>query len=242
MTENTFCRREKKLLVDTALVPMLQQEMLIYMEADSHNIENKPYLISNIYFDNDSDDCIRHSISKPSYKEKLRLRAYGIPSKNSLVFLEIKKKLNRVGTKRRAELTLQQAEEYLATGAHPPMLSYLNDQVLCEIDYYRNITGAVPKVYISYLRNAYFGRKDHSLRATFDSHILTRRHDLHLENGSYGSPLLPEGKTLLEIKFSGALPVWFAHLLSQYQLNFSSFSKYGKEYQKFLICNTAQFF
>ena len=235
MVENTFCRREKKLLVDTKLIPSLKQELLLHMQPDKHNKDGKPYVISNLYFDNDSDDSIRHSISKPSYKEKLRLRVYGeAPTKDNQAFIEIKKKLNRVGTKRRAVLTLRQAEEYIATGLHPQGLSYLDEQVLCEIDYYRSVTHAYPKVYISYQRNAYFGLDDHSLRVTIDQDILTRRDNLVLDGGRYGTPLLPPGKTLLEIKFSGALPLWMANFMSQNQLTFGSFSKYGTEYRHYL--------
>ena len=238
LKENTFCRREKKLLVDSQLIPVLKQEFLRYMRPDKHNKDGLPYVISNLYFDNDCDDSIRHSISKPSFKEKLRLRVYGLsPAKDSEAFIELKKKLNRVGTKRRAVLTLGQAEDYIATGRHPDGLSYLDEQVLREIDYYLSVTHAAPKVYISYQRNAYFGMEDSSLRITIDQDILTRRDNLVLDDGRYGTPLLPEGKTLLEIKFTGALPMWMANLMSQYHLTFGSFSKYGTEYKHFLWNN-----
>jgi hypothetical protein len=81
------------------------------------------------------------------------------------------------------------------------------------------------------MRNAYFGKEDPSFRVTFDCDVLTRRDDLLLESGRYGAPLLPEGKTLLEIKFSGAVPLWFARIMSRHGLSFGSFSKYGQEYK-----------
>ena len=58
------------------------------MEQDEYG----KHTISNIYFDTDEYDLIRKSLEKPIYKEKLRLRAYGIPSENSDTFIEIKKK------------------------------------------------------------------------------------------------------------------------------------------------------
>ena len=142
-----------------------------------------------------------------------------------------------MGTKRRAVLTLGQAEEYIATGRHPDGLSYLDEQVLREIDYYLSVTHARPKVYISYRRNAYFGLEDRSLRVTIDSDIVTRRENLALDGGRYGTQLLPPGKTLLEIKFSGALPLWMANVMSQYHLTFGSFSKYGTEYRHYMWDN-----
>ena len=54
-----------------------------------------------------NSDAIRHSISKPYYKEKLRLRSYKLPTNtNDKVFLELKKKINGIVSKRRLSLPL----------------------------------------------------------------------------------------------------------------------------------------
>ena len=233
MAQNIFCRREKKLLIDAALAPVLQNEIAPYMIADKHNKNGEPYTICNLYFDDDADSIIRHSISKPDFKEKMRLRSYGTPDADGKVFLEIKKKVCRVGSKRRVAMKLCEAYEYLNHGTHPAGASALEQQILREMDYYRATYPVRPKVYISYLRHAYHGKDDDSFRVTFDRDILTRRDDLALELGRYGTPLLPEGKVLLEIKFSGAVPLWFARIMSAHRLSFGSFSKYGNEYKRY---------
>lgn len=64
------------------------------------------HTISNIYFDTGNFELIRHSIEKPVYKEKLRLRAYGQVTEKSRVFVELKKKYDGIVYKRRAELSL----------------------------------------------------------------------------------------------------------------------------------------
>ncbi|MBO5898415.1 MAG: polyphosphate polymerase domain-containing protein [Clostridia bacterium] len=231
MAQNTFCRREKKLLIDQALMPVLQRELEPYMDADKYNVDGQPYPICNLYFDDDADSIIRHSISKPTFKEKMRLRSYGTPDMDTKVFLEIKRKSCRIGTKRRIKMKLSEAYAYLNHGTPPSDMSPLDTQILREFDYYRAINPVYPKVYISYMRNAYFGKDDPSFRVTFDREILTRREDVALESGRYGTPLLPEGKVLLEIKFTGAVPLWFARLMSSHGLSFGSFSKYGNEYK-----------
>ena len=231
-TKNTFERREKKLLIDNCKVDSFVRDILPYMVPDEYNIDGKPYMISNLYFDDELDSIIRTSVSKPPFKEKLRVRSYGIPDENTKVFIEIKRKLKGIGTKRRARLTLSQLREYLDTGKHPEGLKYIDEQVLCEIDYYLQINKVKPKVYISYMRNAYFGKDDPDFRVTLDKEITTRRYDLDLSLGSYGDLLLPEGKTLLEIKFAGAVPLWFARVMSKYSLSFGSYSKYGMEFKK----------
>lgn len=232
MAKHTFERREKKMLIDNAIVEDFTKDILEYMDPDEYNFDGKPYMISNLYFDDDGDNIIRFSVSKPKYKEKLRVRSYGVPNDDTKVFIEIKRKLRGVGTKRRAKIRLGQLCEYLATGKHPEGLKYIDEQVLCEIDYYLETYKVEPKVYISYMRNAFFGKEDKNFRVTLDKEITTRRYDLDLSLGSYGEQLLPEGKTLLEIKFEGAVPLWFAHIMSKYSMSFQSYSKYGTEFKK----------
>ncbi len=231
MVQNTFKRREKKILVCESLLPEIEKRLLEYFTPDSHNVDGKPYEICNIYFDNERREITRHSNSKPFYKEKLRLRSYGTPSSSDNVFFEIKRKMNKIGTKRRAVMTLDKIYDFLENGTISEDESYINRQVLSEIDYFIKTNDAKPFVYISYLRNAYFGKDDPSLRLTIDREILTRHHDLHLEAGRYGDALLPEGKVLMEIKFHGGVPMWFASIMSEYSLSFTRFSKVGKEFE-----------
>ena len=104
--QNTFERREKKVLVDEELFPEIEKKILTHFVADKYNVGGKPYEICNIYFDDEYRSVTRHSVSKPEYKEKLRLRSYGTPTLSEDVFLEIKRKLSGIGTKRRACLSL----------------------------------------------------------------------------------------------------------------------------------------
>lgn len=52
--------------------------------------------ICNIYFDTENYDLTIRSLEKPTYKEKVRVRSYGTPSNEDIVFLEIKKKYEGV--------------------------------------------------------------------------------------------------------------------------------------------------
>lgn len=232
MAKHTFERREKKMLIDNSIVNDFVNDILEYMTPDEYNINGEPYMISNLYFDDDGDNVIRHSVSKPRFKEKLRVRSYGVPTEDTKVFIEIKRKLRGVGTKRRARLSLRQLRNYLETGKHPEDLRYIDEQVLREIDYYRATYDVSPKVYVSYMRTAFFGKENKKFRITLDKDITTRRYDLDLSLGSYGDKLLPEGKTLLEIKFEGAVPLWFARIMSKYSISFLPYSKYGREFKK----------
>lgn len=230
MAQNTFERREKKILLDEALFPEIEERILEYFVPDPHNIDSKPYEICNIYFDNKCRDVTRHSVSKPFFKEKLRLRSYGTPSLSDNVFFEIKRKMKGIGTKRRAVLPLSDVYKFLRDGTLPDTESYMNRQVLNEIDYFIKSQRLEPTVYIGYMRKAYFGKDDPSLRLTFDRDIVTRHTSLQLEDGRFGDALLPSGKILMETKFLGGTPLWFARLMSEYGLTYESFSKVGREF------------
>ena len=116
--------------------------------------------------------------------------------------------------------------------------SYINQQVLREISYFIETYDVKPKTYVSYRRYAFYSKNDPNLRITFDTDIVSRRDDLRLELGNYGETLLDENKMIIEIKFTGSIPLWFAHILSDFGLAIGSFSKIGHEYKKNLL-NTA---
>lgn len=80
-----------------------------------------------------------------------------------------------------------------------------------------------------------FGKDNKELRITFDTNVRTRRADLRLEAGDYGNLLLDKDQMIMEIKTEGNIPLWLSQLLSEYRIYKTSFSKYGKEYEKMLI-------
>jgi len=88
----TFKRFENKYRVDQRTWEMLQSQLLDRMEPDAYNQNGRTYSISNLYYDTPDSHLIRTSLQKPVYKEKLRLRAYGVPGLDEKVYLEIKKK------------------------------------------------------------------------------------------------------------------------------------------------------
>ncbi|TYQ15439.1 UNVERIFIED_CONTAM: VTC domain-containing protein [Acetivibrio alkalicellulosi] len=232
MAIEVFNRYEKKFILTAKVYEEIQHILKQYMELDEYNKLHPYYTICNIYYDTMNNELIRKSISKPKYKEKLRLRGYGIPSLEEKVYLEIKKKVNGIVNKRRTKLALKEAYKYVYTCEKPEIKSYMNKQVLNEISYFLRLYNLVPKIYIAYDRKAYFGINNRDLRITFDTNIRTRRKDLRLEYGDYGEKLLPEDVYLMEVKAEKSIPIWLSRMLSDYKLFKTSFSKYGVEYKK----------
>ncbi|MGN1084712.1 MAG: polyphosphate polymerase domain-containing protein, partial [Lachnospiraceae bacterium] len=176
----------------------------------------------------------RRSLEKPVYKEKLRLRSYGVAAPEDKVFLEIKKKYKGLVNKRRTKLKLAEAYEFVRTGKVPPYQPYMNTQVLNELCYFLHRMELVPAVFLSYDRVALFGKENKEFRVTFDRNITTRRYDLGLHYGVYGEKLLPEDEWIMEVKIDRAMPLWMTKLLSEFQIYPASFSKYGTEYKNYI--------
>ncbi|MCE3203964.1 polyphosphate polymerase domain-containing protein [Paenibacillus sonchi] len=234
MAIEVFNRYENKYLLDHTAYQKLYNDLLEYMEPDDYNKQHEFYSITNLYYDTAHDSLIRSSLAKPKYKEKLRLRAYGVPDQDTKVYLEIKKKVFGLVNKRRTSLKLQEAYDFVATGVEPECREYMNKQVIEEIKYFLSRYDLMPKVYLSYERKALFCKNNRDLRITFDTNIRSRRYDLKLEHGTHGEYLMPQGQWLMEVKAEKTIPVWLAKMLSEHRMYRTSFSKYGNEYKKML--------
>lgn len=235
MTGNTFKRYELKYFLTPQQFRSMIKEMKEHMVFDSYCQKGQPYMIYSIYFDTADDTLIRRSLEKPYYKEKLRLRSYKMPSVNSdRIFLELKKKVGGIVTKRRAVMRYDEAMRFVATGEEPVGESYQDRQVIEEISDFLSRYTVTPKVFISYERMAFFGKTDPDLRISFDHSILTRRDHVNLFDGDYGSDLLEDGGYLMEVKCEASMPLWLSNQLSCLRTYSSSFSKYGAEYKRYL--------
>lgn len=234
MAIEVFNRIEKKYMITEDVCDKFIKKISPYMETDEFCKDGKMYPINNIYFDTKDNDLIRTSIDKPIYKEKLRLRSYGIPSIDDIVFLEIKKKYRGVVNKRRTLLTLRQAYAFLFEGIMPEEGEYLNRQVLNELKFFMEYYKPAAKLFLAYDRVAMFGKEDSNLRITFDRNIRSRRNDLRLENSDRGEKLLADNLVLLEIKTSTSFPLWLVDILDEFDMKGISFSKYGTEYKNYM--------
>ena len=224
----TFKRYELKFMLTQSRKQALLQVMEPYMALDQYGRTT----IQNLYYDTDSFRLVRRSMERPEYKEKLRVRSYGTAREGGRVFVELKKKYDHVVYKRRLTLPEPDAMAWLAgdKSAAP------DSQIGREIDYfctfYRDLR---PQVFLSYEREAYFERGGGDFRVTFDENILTRRAALSLKTSPWGTPLLPHGTVLMELKTPGGIPLWMTRFLTENHIYKTSFSKYGTAYQNVIF-------
>lgn len=223
----SFERYEKKFFLTPEKYQKISQIISEHMKADVYG----QYTICNIYYDTDDWRLIRASIEKPVYKEKLRVRSYGVPSDEDTVFVELKKKLEGVVYKRRITAQMYAVEPFL----YGLMPYPCGGQVGREIQYFQSFYHAEPKVFIAYDRMAFAGVEDSGLRVTFDRNIRWRTSQLDLRSGDYGEPLLDDDRILMEIKFPGVCPLWLSKALSENEIFPTSFSKYGTCYRENIL-------
>lgn len=225
--QTVFKRYELKYMLDEKQKQTILTAMAPFMKADKYGKTT----IRNIYFDTDSYAIIRRSIEKPAYKEKLRIRSYRQAGSGSTVFVELKKKYKSVVYKRRISLPEDEVMRWLCESG-----GGRDTQISREVDYFMSLYGDLhPAVFLSYERDAFYSKEDSDFRVTFDENILCRTDDISLKSEVYGDPILPKGKTLMEIKCSGGMPLWMARLLSSEKLYKTSFSKYGTYYREFIF-------
>lgn len=228
-TQYSFQRIEKKYFISPAQAETMLGEMRQHMTADRYG----EYAIGNIYCDTDNFRLIRASLEKPAYKEKLRIRCYGVPKAGDKVFVELKKKCGGVVYKRRVTAPLPQAERFLRTETAPAEWGQIGQ----ELQWFQRFYDTMPRMYIGYDRTAWAGTEDPELRITFDRNIRWRCDRLTLDAGDDGKRLLPEDQILMEVKIPGACPLWLCRALSAQYIYPASFSKYGACYKE--MCREA---
>ncbi len=222
--DSIFKRYELKYLLTGEQYVMIKKLMDEYMRNDDYGCSD----VVNVYFDTPDFLLVRRSIEKPIYKEKLRIRCYGVANKNSDVFVELKRKYDSVVYKRRVLVKENRLADVLSGSGG-------KTQIEKEIDYFiKRYQDISPQMVISYRREALYAKDDDNLRVTFDRDILWRNYDLSLESGIYGLPVLPEGEILMEVKTADSFPLWLARFLSANRIYKTSFSKYGNAYVQYL--------
>lgn len=227
----TFKRYEKKYVLQ-------KEQYRIFMDIAGEHLVPDEYhksLVCSIYYDSDSYSLIRHSIDGPVYKEKIRLRSYGVPETTGTAFVELKKKYKGVVYKRRIQTDPATAEAWLAGRAAAPEES----QTSREIDWFLKTNPVVPKAFIGSDRLSWVDREEPELRFTFDESIRWRTDKLSLMEGDSGEELLKDGSVLMEIKIPEAAPLWLARLLSDEEIFPTGFSKYGNCYKENILKKTA---
>lgn len=236
MEKQVFKRYEKKFLLTMEQFHALLPQIKPFMKEDPYCLNGKHYHLRNVYYDTIDHQLISTSILGPSFKEKFRIRKYGTYGDGqNQVFLEVKRKISGVVTKRRVHVTEAEALAFMVEKKIPQREDYYSQQILKELLYLRSIYDIRPSYFIAYDRLAFLDRNREEFRVTFDSNIISRTDNFSFEHKGNGATLLTPGTILMEVKVGEGMPLWFSKLLSSFTIYLNHFSKYGKAFEKNLV-------
>ena len=216
-------RYELKYILSPEQEEFFKNRLAGHMEVDRFGLTS----IASLYYDTPDYRLINASIERPPYKEKMRLRSYGLATDTSPVFLELKRKAYGIVYKRRVQSTIPLVKKFFDGEGDICAGGQINRELTYFRDFYRNLA---PACLIIYDRTAYF-EPDGDLRLTIDKHPRYRTDDLDLRISMDGILLLPEGYSILEIKVQEAMPLWLTKILDDGKIYKNSFSKYGEAYK-----------
>ncbi len=216
-------RYERKYLLSGEQTEYLKNRLEGHMKLDQYGRTS----IASLYYDTPNYQLIRTSVEKPAFKEKIRLRSYGLATRDSPVYLELKRKAYGIVYKRRVQSTIPLVEKFFAGSGDICAGGQINREITYFRDYYGTL---VPACLIIYDREAYF-EPGGDLRLTIDHCPRYRTEQLNLTESMDGLPLRPPGHTILEIKVQEAMPLWLTKILDEGKIYKNSFSKYGEAFR-----------
>jgi hypothetical protein len=224
-------RRERKYTLTDQQAVAIRRVVRAYLPPDQHmNGDELGYEVYTLYLDSPELALYRRSVEGKKRRQKLRIRFYD-QAPDASVFLEVKQRIAKAITKRRAEVAKPTAERLLA--GEPILSSELvshNDrtaQALAEFNQHRHRLAARGVVLISFRREAYMSAIPGSARVTFD-----RRITVHPYDPTWGLRLTGQGTqvggacVVMELKHEGKRPDWMRDLTASFGLRRASCPKY----------------
>lgn len=224
-----FNRFELKYIISLELANELKQEALKYASFDNYNGCCGRYRLVSLYYDSTNFKYYWEKKDGLRTRRKLRIRWYedakGL-NDGSIVYLEIKQRVDRVTQKRRVPVKYKEALLFCEHGIIPkhdpedaPVIEEMYEMVKKD--------RLQKKIITSYDREALIGSKyDLGFRLTFDSYINYSFRDLNLDNGVYDGFAIPPNFVIMEIKTNERLPYWVTEMVAKYQLSLIRVSKY----------------
>jgi VTC domain-containing protein len=222
-----FNRLEAKYLIPRTTRTKVLDALRPFMEFDPlAPTDDGTYLLQSLYFDSPTRRAYREKLDGVSSRIKLRSRVYSPDaSDDGPVFIEIKRKDGDFIYKDRTTIS---REEYAACLNDGPFFSppSLDDPVMREFTRIARGLAMRPAVLVRYHRQALAGRRDKTIRVTFDDQVEALRTDdlFCLEHSPFYA--LPPDHAVLEIKLSGRLPRWLHHIVVRHDLDRRAISKY----------------
>lgn len=229
-------RHERKYLVSINLLARLRKRFEPFIVADTYSESQNQfpeYTVRSVYFDSPDTFSYFEKIEGLKDRKKFRVRGYGKLNKESIVVLEIKKKVEDRVAKNRAFVPYSEVREMLRNGnlsKFSNTLSELDIQNSSRFLFNLKRYHLRPQTLIVYDREAYHGKFDQGVRVTFDKNIRFKSSPSLMDLYSdFGLIRTWKGYFILEIKyFDSEMPSWSKSIIKEFQLKNEALSKYAQ--------------
>lgn len=224
----TCCRYELKYRISEGKAQAIKDYIRHYLSVDKYALmyPDRQYPISSLYLDSPHLDLCRETLSGKPNRFKLRIRSYSdLPP--SPLFVEVKRRLNKVILKSRARIERSELESVLEGVFEGRNHSEKEREALRQFIFYQQSLQARPTVLVRYLREPFEGDGDNRVRVTFDRELCFRKpNGAEVTLNGQGWKPAALGFVVLEIKFTDHYPSWLEEMVRLFNLDLSSMSKY----------------
>lgn len=228
-TIRRFNRFELKYVLSLEQVKRLKKDLKNYVVPDKH-WNWWAYILSSLYYDTKDYGFYWEKIEWLKFRRKLRIRRYVTNESlddNSIVYVEIKQRVDRVTQKRRVPMKYKEALRLIHDKQIPNWYSPNDTEVINEILNLVETYNLEPSAITTYKREAFFWTDaDIWLRITFDTDIGFKQKDLDLANANPEWLMIPAKFCILEIKANEKIPYWITELVANHGIKLVRVSKY----------------
>ncbi|MCF7973948.1 MAG: polyphosphate polymerase domain-containing protein [Phycisphaerae bacterium] len=230
------CRYELKYLISESEAVAITEFIKVHMPEDRYS-KLQPggyYPIVSLYLDSEDLTLCRESLSGKKNRFKLRIRSYS-DDEQYPTFFEIKRRISSVIMKSRAPARHQDVPMLLKGLMLPQQDFRTNLEALNQFQLYCSYLTAQPAILIRYMRKAYESESENRVRVTFDRELcykVTKEPRVTLNGPGWQTNLLTVKGVILEIKFTARYPIWLSRLVTTFNLNSRSISKFATSMQQ----------
>lgn len=215
-------RHEYKYLIDSVQDRILAMKMAGVAARDGHVGKDGCYGIRSLYFDDYHNRCFYENENGTDQRAKYRIRYYD--GNTDFLRLEKKIKISGMTCKESCMITKEQCRIFME--GKIPDIEEIMDVRVKRLFTEMRFGCLIPKVIVSYEREA-FVYPVGNVRITFDRAISSSNQvDAFLSGLIISRPVLPQGMSVLEVKWDDKMPVFVKDALGMDGMQWTSFSKY----------------
>lgn len=212
-------RYELKFLLSNYAADLVEKRLSAVLSHDKHADGKGGYFIRSLYFDDQHWTAYRDKLAGVEKRAKYRIRFYN--HDDSFLSFEKKEKIRDMTRKTGVRIDRTLAEAMIAGGD----ILGREEELLREFAaLYRS--GLRPRVLVDYDRTVFVHPLGNT-RITLDRAVRSAPYQTELFDPQLCTlPVLPEGQTVLEVKYDKIIPAFIPRLLEGIPKDRSSVSKY----------------